>query len=116
MEYSKNENLSNISNLLNSLEEVESYIITDMEGRIHMASSDNYNENMINSSIYLWVVGTQFGSEFNMGEPANLIHHLKTRKRLIQKYNEYLIILNLIDITKFPVFKSKLYELINKEM
>jgi len=116
MEYSKNENLSNISNLLNSLEEVESYIITDMDGRIHMASSDNYNENMINSSIYLWIIGTQLGSEFNMGEPANLIHHLKTRKRLIQKYNEYLIILNLMDITKFPVFKSKLYELINKEM
>ncbi len=113
---SKNENLSNISNLLNSLEEVESYIITDMEGRIHMASSDNYNENMINSSIYLWIVGTQFGSEFNMGEPANLIYYLKTRKRLIQKYDEYLIILNLMDITKFPVFKSKLYELINKEM
>jgi hypothetical protein len=110
----KNDNLSNISNLLNSLKEVESYIITDLEGRIHMASTENYNENMINSSIYLWVLGTQFGDEFNMGEPANLIYYLKTRKMLIQKYNDYLIILNLIDITKFSVFKRKLYELFNR--
>ncbi len=110
----KNENLSGISNLLNSLKEVESYIITDMEGRIHMASTDNYNENSINSSIYLWVVGTQLGAEFNLGEPGNLVYYLKTKKMLIQKYNDYLIILNLIDIAKFPVFKRKLYDLFNR--
>ena len=112
----RNENLSNLSNMLNSLKEVESYIITDMEGRIHMASSENYNENTINSSIYLWVTGTQFGGEFNMGEPGNLIYYLKTRKMLIQKYHDYLIILNLIDIAKFPAFKRKLYELFNRIM
>ena len=110
----KNNNLAGISNLLNSLKEVESYVITDMEGRIHMASSENYNENTINSSIYLWVIGSQFGTEFNMGEPANLIYYLKTRKMLIQKYQDYIIILNLIDIVKFPVFKRKLYELFNR--
>lgn len=110
----KNENLSNISNMLNSLKEVESYIITDIEGRIHMASSENYNESTINSSIYLWVTGSRFGSEFNMGEPTNLIYFLKNRKMLIQKYHDYLIILNLIDIVKFPVFKRKLYDLFNR--
>jgi hypothetical protein len=114
MGYSRNDSLANLSNLLNSLKEIESYIITDMEGRIHMASTENYDENAINSSIYLWVTGSRFGSEFNMGEPANLIYYLKTRKMLIQKYNDYLIILNLIDIAKFPVFKRKLYDLFNK--
>jgi hypothetical protein len=116
MANSKNENLSNISNLLNSLKEVESYIITDLEGRIHMTSSENYDENIINSSIYLWFVGSQFGSDFNMGKPSNLIYYLKTRKMLIQKHNDYLIILNLIDIVKYSVFKRKLYELFNRIM
>jgi hypothetical protein len=110
----RNDSLANLSNLLNSLKEIESYIITDMEGRIHMTSSENYDENTINSGIYLWVTGSQFGSQFNMGEPNNLIYYLKTRKMLIQKYNEYLIILNLIDIAKFPVFKRKLYDLFNR--
>lgn len=110
----KNDSLANISNMLNSLKEVESYIITDMEGRIHMASSENYSENTINSSIYLWVIGSQFGAEINTGEPTNLIYYMNTRKMLIQKYNDYLIILNLIDIAKFPVFKRKLYELFNR--
>jgi len=112
----KNDNLSNISNLLNSLKEVESYIITDLEGGIHMASTENYNESTINSCIYLWVTGGQLGNQFNMGEPANLIYYLKNKKMLIQKYNDYLIILNLIDIAKFPVFKRKLYELFNRVM
>ncbi|MCP5050805.1 MAG: hypothetical protein GY940_26815 [bacterium] len=114
MANSKNDNLSTISNLLNSLKEVESYIITDMEGRIHMASTENYSESSINSSIYLYVVGSQLGAELNMGEPNNLIYYLKTRKTLIQKYNDYLIILHLIDIAKFPVFKRKLYDLFNR--
>jgi predicted regulator of Ras-like GTPase activity (Roadblock/LC7/MglB family) len=112
----QNDNLSAISNMLNSLKEVESYIITDLEGRIHMASTDNYNESNINASIYLWVVGTQLGNELHTGEPGNLIYYLKTRKILIQKYNDYLIILNLIDIVKFPVFKRKLYTLFNRNI
>ncbi len=114
MEKLKNDKLANIFSLLGSLEEVESYIITDMEGRIHAASSDNYNDNTINSCIYLWVIGSQFGSKFKMGEPVNLINCLKTRKRLIQKYKDFLIVLNLIDIAKFSAFKRKLYELFNE--
>lgn len=112
----KNDNLSNLSNLLNSLKEVESYIITDVDGGIHMASSDNYNENTINSCIYLWVTGSQMGGEFSFGEPTTLVYYLKNKKMLIQKYNDYLIILNLIDIAKFPVFKRKLYDLLNRMM
>lgn len=109
-----NEELSNLSGLLNSLEEVESYIITDKEGRIHNATSEDYNDNTINSCIYLWVTGTQLGGKFNMGEPINLIYNLKNRKVLIQKFSDYLIILYLADKTKFSVFKKKLYELFNK--
>ena len=112
----KKEELSALADLLNPLKEVESYIITDLEGGIHMASTENYNESTINSCIYLWVTGGQLGEQFNMGEPANLIYYLKNKKMLIQKYNNYLIILNLIDIAKFPVFKRKLYELFNRVM
>jgi hypothetical protein len=112
----KNDSLIDIANMLNSLNEVESYIITDMDGRIHMASYENYDENMINSSIYLWVIGSQFGAEINVGEPGNLIYYLKTRKRLIQKYGDYLLILNLIDVTAFPVFKRKLYDLFHRSI
>ncbi len=110
----RNDSLANISNLLNSLKEVESYIITDIEGKIHMASCENYSENTINSSIYLWVTGSQFGNTLNIGEPTNLIYYLKNKKMLIQKYHGYLIILNLIDIAQFPVFKRKLYEMFNR--
>ena len=114
MEKPVNDNISNISNLLHSVEEIESYIITDIEGRIHKASSENYNENTINSCIYIWVVGGQLGNKFNMGEPVNLIYYLKTKKVLIQKYKDYLIILNLTKVTKFSAFKKKLYDLFNK--
>lgn len=109
-----NDNLSSISNLLNSLKEIDSYIITDLEGRIHMASTENYNENTINASIYLWVVGTQLGGEFNLGDPNNFVYYQKTKKMLVQKYQDYLIILSLIDIAKFPVFKRKLYDMFNR--
>jgi predicted regulator of Ras-like GTPase activity (Roadblock/LC7/MglB family) len=109
-----NDTLPELSGLLDSLEEVENYIITDKEGRIHNATTEDYNDNTINSCIYLWVTGTQLGSKFNMGEPINLIYNLKAKKVLIQKYNDYLIILNLTDKTKFSVFKKKLYELFNK--
>jgi predicted regulator of Ras-like GTPase activity (Roadblock/LC7/MglB family) len=109
-------NLSDISNLLNSLKEVKSYIITDMDGGIHMASSEKYNENTINSCIYLWVTGSQLGGEFNMGRPANLVYYMKNKKMLVQRYGDYLIILNLIDIAKFAAFKKKLYELFNRIM
>ncbi len=109
-----NDKLANIANLLNSLTEVQSYIITDKEGRIHNATTQDVNDNIINSCIYLWVTGSQLGNKFNMGEPLNLIYNMKTKKVLIQKYEDYLVILNLTGDTKFVVFKKKLYELFNK--
>lgn len=109
-----NDKLANIASLLNSLAEVQSYIITDKEGRIHNATTQDYNDNTINSCIYLWVTGCQLGGRFNMGEPINLIYNLKTKKVLIQKYDDYLVIINLTGDTKFAVFKKKLYELFNK--
>lgn len=111
-----NDNLTNISGLINALEEVESYIVTDLKGKIHLASTENYNENTVNASIYLWVVGSRLGGEFKMGEPSSLIYYLKTRKILIQKYKDYIIILNLNAAIKFPDFKKKLYELLNREI
>lgn len=109
-----NSNVPGISGMLDALEEVESYIITDKEGRIHAASSQNYNENTINSCIYLWVIGVELGSKFSMGAPINLIYYLKSKKVLIQKYQDYLIILNLTGAVKFSGFKKKLYDLFNK--
>ncbi len=111
---SKSGNLSIITNLLNSLKELESYIIADAKGEILTASSKNYNDDVLNASIYLWVIGSRLGNEFKMGEPANLIYYLKTRKRLIYKYNDYIIILDLTEIAKFSAFKKKLNELFNR--
>ena len=93
---------------------MESYIIADEKGAIFTASSKNYNEDVLNASIYLWVIGSRLGNEFKMGKPTNLIYYLKTRKRLIYKYNDYIIILDLTEITKFSAFKKKLDELFNR--
>lgn len=116
MNMSNKESLANISGLLTSLEEVDHYIITDMEGKVHTVSSDKYNESTINSCIYLWVTGSRFGSQFNLGEPVNLIYNLKTRKMFIQKYDDYLIIFNLNDAAKFSSFKKKLYDRLSREI
>lgn len=116
MSLSKQVDLANVSRLLNSIEEVEQYIITDMEGKIHSASSSDYHENTVNSCIYLWVIGSQFGNKFNLGEPANLVYNQKARKMFIQKFNDYLIILSLIDMTKFTGFKKKFYERLSREI
>jgi hypothetical protein len=116
MNISNKEYLANIAGLLTSLEEVDHYVITDMEGRVHSVSSDKYNESTINSCIYLWVTGSQFGNKFNLGEPVNLIYNLKARKMFIQKYNDYLIIFNLIDAAKFSSFKKKLYDRLSREI
>jgi len=113
-EISESDHLSIIANLLHSLREVERFIIADAKGEILTASSNNYNEDILNASIYLWVIGARFGNEFKMGEPANLIYYLKARKRLIYKYNDYIIILDLTEIAKFSAFKKKLNELFNR--
>ena len=59
----KKEDLSVLADLLNPLKEVESYIIADENGDVHLASPENYNEEVLNLSIYLWVIGDKTGEE-----------------------------------------------------
>ncbi len=109
-----NENLLILIDLLKSLKGVESYIIADVEGEVLAASPEDYSEDVLNSSIYLWVIGEKIESQLNSGEPVDLIYYRNAKKRLILKHREYIIVLDLTEITKFAVFKKKLNELLDK--
>jgi len=108
--------IAHITNLLNTIDEVENYVVTDLEGRIHTSSSGDVSESTVNSCIYLWITGSSLGLEFKMGEPMNFVYNLKGRKKLIQRYGNYLFILDLMEKTKFQVFKKNLYQLLNREI
>jgi len=110
----KDENLSIVTNLLNSLKEVENYFIADPEGDVLKASSEEYNEIVLNSSIYLWVIGNKIGDALKLGNPGNLIYYRKERKRFIHKFRDYILIFDLTEMTKFSAFKEKLNELLDK--
>jgi DNA-binding response OmpR family regulator len=110
----KNEDLPALVGLLDSLKEVQSYILTAEQGEVLAGSPGEYNEGILNSSLYLWVTGGGIGSELNLGEPANLVCYLKNSKRVIRKYNDYIIVLELSGITKWSVFKEKLDELLDE--
>lgn len=105
---SKDDKLPIITDLLHTLKEVDSYIITDAEGEILTASTGNFNEDVLNSSFYLWVIGDKLGDDLKLGKPANFICHFKAGKRLIKKYKDYIIILELTKMTKTLAFKEKL--------
>ena len=109
----KKEDLSVLADLLDPLKEVESYIVADENGDVHLSSPENYNEEVLNFSIYLWVIGDKTGADFNLGEPANLTCYLKGKRRFIRKYKDLIIILELTEMTKCSAFKEKLNELIN---
>ena len=79
-----------------------------------MASPKDYNENVLNLGIYLWVIGDKTGVEMKMGEPSNLVCCCKGKKRLIRKYKDLILILELKEMTKFSVFKEKLNEIFAK--
>lgn len=113
-EKGKEDNISIMTDLLNSLKEVESYIIADSEGEILSASSENYNEVVLNSSIYLWVIGNKISEALKLGRPGNLIYYRNAKKRFIQKFKNYIFIFDLTGITKFAIFKKKLTELLDK--
>lgn len=108
----RNEEFLNVANILNSLQEVENYIISDMEGKVYISSSPDFDENLINVCIYLWIIGTQVGTEFKTGEPVNVIHYQKSKKILIVKYKNHILILQLTESTKFAVFKKRLSQLL----
>ncbi|MCI0470393.1 MAG: DUF4388 domain-containing protein, partial [Candidatus Aminicenantes bacterium] len=108
------ENLAIMTDLLNSFKEVESYIITDSEGEILKASAENYNELVLNSSIYLWVIGNKISEALRLGKTANMVYYRNAKKRIIQRFDDYIVILDLTAITKFAIFKKKLTELLDK--
>ncbi|HLP48031.1 MAG TPA: response regulator [Candidatus Deferrimicrobium sp.] len=110
----KHDHLPQIADILNSLKEVENYAIADADGDIIMASDSNYNPDIMNSCIYLWVIGEKMGHEFNAGTPRDLTCYHKGKKRFIQKYLDYIIILDLVEISKLSIFKEKLNELFDK--
>ncbi|NIM12566.1 MAG: response regulator [Candidatus Aminicenantes bacterium] len=103
-----------ITGLLHTLKEVESYMVADAEGEMLTASTGNYNEDVLNSSFYLWVIGDKIGDDLKLGKPANFICHFKAGKRLIKKYKDYIIILELTKMTKTLVFKEKLNKHFNQ--
>jgi DNA-binding response OmpR family regulator len=111
---SKENNLSLITDRLNTLKEVESYIIADAEGEMLIASTGNSKEDVLKSSFYLWVIGDKIGDDLKLGKPANFICQFKSGKRLINKYKDYIIILELTKMTKTLVFKEKLNKLFNQ--
>jgi len=105
------EMLAAITNQLNSYKEVERYFIADEHGELLTASSKDYNENVLNLGVYLWVIGDKTGVELKLGQPSNLVCCCKGKKRLIRKYKDLIFILELKEMTKFSVFKEKLNEL-----
>ncbi|MCU0285092.1 MAG: response regulator [Acidobacteria bacterium] len=111
---SKHDLLTQIADVLNSLKEIANYTIADAEGDIIMASQDNYNPDIMNSCIYLWVIGEKMGHEFNAGMPKELTCYHKGKKRFIQRCLDYIVILELIEISKLSIFKEKLNELFDK--
>ena len=113
-EVSQNDHLSTITALLNSLKELDSYIIADGEGEILEASSKDVNDLTLNSSIYLWVIGNKISDALKLGKPGNIIYYRKAKKRFIHKFKEYILIFDLTEIAKFSAFKKKLYELLDK--
>jgi DNA-binding response OmpR family regulator len=113
-EVSQNDRLSTITALLNSLKELDSYIITNREGEILKASSKDVNDVALNSSIYLWVIGNKMSDALKLGKPGNIIYYRSAKKRFISKFKDYILIFDLTEITKFSVFKKKLYELLEK--
>ena len=102
--------LSKLVEFLDSLKEVERYIVADTEGEVRASSPGVYEEEVLSSSLYLWVIGDRMKNDLDLGELANLTCHFKNRKRLIRKYNDLIIILELMGLTKFSVFKEKLNE------
>jgi DNA-binding response OmpR family regulator len=111
---SKNDNLPRIVELLNSLKEVDNYVIADLEGEVLTASPGKENSDVMNSCIYLWVIGEKMGQELDIGYPRDLTCYHKGKKRFMQKYLDYIIILELMEISKLAIFKEKLNELLGK--
>jgi hypothetical protein len=107
----KNDELLNVTNLMNSLQDVESYIITDFQGKIYKSSQKNFDETLINTCLYLLTIGSNLGNSFNIGVPTFVFNNLKSRKTTIFKYEEFVIILNLKEVSKYFALKQRIVKL-----
>jgi hypothetical protein len=85
-----------------------------MEGDILTASPGNENADVMNSCIYLWVIGEKMGQELNVGNPRDLTCYHKGKKRFMQRFLDYIIILELMEMSKLAIFKEKLNDLLGK--
>lgn len=104
----ENEDLPALTKLLDSFKEVKNYIITGSSGDVLSVSSGGEDDDMLNLGIYLWTIGGMLGETFKLGEPGGLICHFKDGRKLIRKYHQYIIILELTKIAKYSAFKEKL--------
>jgi CheY-like chemotaxis protein len=110
----KNEYLQALSGMLNSFKEVERFVISSQHGEVLAALPKNYDEDILSASIYLWIVGSTFGDMLGVGDPDNLVCYFKAGKRFVMKHNDYVITIDLSDITKYSAFKEKLSQRLNK--
>ncbi len=107
--------LTKTAELIRSLKEVDTFIISDTLGEVLIASPQNHNiEESVNPFIYLWTIGETLGNEFNFKEPSQLICQYKNKKKFVKRYLDFIIILELSEMTKCSAFKEKLNELLDK--
>jgi CheY-like chemotaxis protein len=104
----KNADLPPLTKLLNSFKELNGFIVTGVLGDVLSVSPGGENDDVLNLSIYLWTIGGMMGDTFKLGEAGGLMCHFKDGRRLIKKYNDYIIILELAKMTKYSAFKEKL--------
>lgn len=100
--------LPDITNLLNSVKELDDFIITDIEGTVHITSSDKINEGIVNKIIYVFVIGKKVGEIMKAGQPLSITHILKSKKLIILIYPDYIYILFVKATIKLGTFKEKL--------
>jgi len=100
--------LARITAALDSLKEVKRYIIANEHGDVLLASPKEDSEEVLNSSVYLWLIGNTSGNDLRMGAPGNLMCHFKTGKRLIRRYKDLIMIIDLTEIARLSTFKTKL--------
>jgi len=108
--------LAKVSQLLDSLKEVENYLVADLHGELLATSADHHSpkEEALHASVYFWTIGGRMGGDFSFGEPKSLICYFKSGKRLIRRFNDLIIILDLTGIARYSAFKDKLNDLFNK--
>jgi CheY-like chemotaxis protein len=111
-EANKTDNLANIANSLNTLKELESYVITDVYGRTY-SSSDKINERLVSTIINVFVIGGKVGEIMKIGNPLVISYFKKSGRIMVVKHNDYLIILVVKATTKLPAFKKKLNQIVS---